>query len=71
MERQSLATKDELWRIQDQLSDLSATQTQHLDRIMRLEKKLDDGTKPKNVWGSASPFPGVLGSTHQGTSTRV
>ena len=67
MERQSFATKEEVWRLQDSLADLTAAQAQHLDRIMRLEKKADDGTKPKNVWGPASPFPGILGSTHQGT----
>ena len=68
MERQSFATKEEFWRLQDSLDELSATQGQHTDRIMRLEKKGDDGVKPKNVWGAASPFPSVLGSTHQGTS---
>jgi hypothetical protein len=69
MERQSFATKDELWRIQESLTELSATQVQHTEKIMRIEKKLDDGTKPRNVWGPASPFPGILGSTHQGMST--
>ena len=67
MERQSFATKEELWRLQDSLEELSATQAQHTDRIMRLEKKGDDGVKSKTVWGPASPFPSVLGSTHQGT----
>lgn len=67
MERQSFATKDEIWRIQDSLADLSATQAQQLERIMRLEKKVDDGARPKNVWGAASPFPSVLGPAAHGT----
>ena len=69
MERQSFATKEEIWRLQDSLADLSASQAQHLDRIMRLEKKSDDGSKPKNVWGPASPFPSGLGSALPGMLT--
>ncbi len=71
MERQSLATKEEFWRLQDSIAELSATQAQHSDRIMRLEKKADEGVKPKNVWGPSSPFPSVLGSTHQGTPRKT
>lgn len=67
MERQSLATKDEIWRIQDSLADLTTNQASHLERIMRLEKKAEDGARPKGLWGPSSPFPAALGSSNQGT----
>ena len=70
MERQPFATKDEFWRLQDTLTELSTTQTQHTDKIMRLEKRLDDSGRPRNVWTPASPFPSVLGSSQHGVSLR-
>ncbi|KIW15606.1 hypothetical protein PV08_05654 [Exophiala spinifera] len=64
MESREFATKDELWRIQETLSELSATQAVHSDRIMRLEQKTSEGSRSRTLWGSASPFPGGLGSSH-------
>lgn len=68
MESQDLANRDELWRIQETLNELSATQALHSDKIMRLEQKTGDGSRPRSLWGAASPFPGVLGSSHHGES---
>ena len=54
-----LASRDDLWRLQETVSELTATQAQHNDRIMRLEKRREDELRGKNVWGpSMSPFPG-------------
>ncbi|KIX05838.1 uncharacterized protein Z518_03811 [Rhinocladiella mackenziei CBS 650.93] len=64
MESREFATRDELWRIQTTLNELSATQALHSDRIMRLEQKTPDGSRSRSLWGSTSPFPGVLGSSH-------
>ncbi|KAL2440870.1 hypothetical protein ABEF95_007815 [Exophiala dermatitidis] len=66
METREFATRDELWRIQETLHDLSATQALHSDRIMRLEQKSQntDGSRSRSVWGLNSPFPTVLGSSH-------
>jgi hypothetical protein len=62
-----LATRDELWRLQEEIKDLFATQGQHSERIMRLEKRRDEDMRLKNVWGSSPQFPGSLGnSAHQG-----
>ncbi|KEF59962.1 uncharacterized protein A1O9_04810 [Exophiala aquamarina CBS 119918] len=60
---QGLATRDELWRIQVTLNELSATQVNHSDRIMRLEQKIPDGSRTRSLWGAASPFHGVLSSS--------
>lgn len=69
MERSSTGNRDDFWRLQVTLNELSTTQSQHTDRIMRLEKRLDDGIRPKNVWAPASPFPSVLGGSHHGKSS--
>ncbi|KAK6381962.1 hypothetical protein LTS17_003847 [Exophiala oligosperma] len=68
MESREFATRDELWRIQETLSELSATQAVHSDRIMRLEQKTSDGSRSRTLWGAASPFAGGLGSSqHEST----
>ncbi|EXJ95240.1 hypothetical protein A1O1_00360 [Capronia coronata CBS 617.96] len=66
METREFATKDELWRFQETLHELSATQALHSERIMRLEQKSQnsDGIRSRSVWGSTSPFPAGLGSSH-------
>jgi hypothetical protein len=53
-----VAPRDELWRLQEDIKDLFATQGQHSERIMRLEKRRDEDTRVKNVWAPVSPFPG-------------
>jgi hypothetical protein len=67
MDSREFATRDEVWRIQEALNDLSAVQALHSERIMRLEQKAPDGSRSRSLWGSASPFP--LGSSHQGKPT--
>ena len=66
METRELATRDDLWRIQETLGELAATQAAHSDRIMRLEQKTPDGSRSRSLWGAASPFAGGLGSSHHG-----
>jgi hypothetical protein len=65
MDTQPFATREELWRLQETLGEFSATQAQHSERIMRLEKRRDDNVQVKNVWGPTSPFATVLGSSGQ------
>ncbi len=64
MESRDFATRDDLWRLQETLNDLSATQALHSDRIMRLEQKTPDGSRTRGLWGASSPFPGSL--SHHG-----
>ncbi|RMZ92366.1 hypothetical protein DV736_g368, partial [Chaetothyriales sp. CBS 134916] len=64
MERQPFATRDELWQIQDTITQLSSTQASHTDRLVRIESmlKIEDTSRTKNAWGPSSPFPSMLGS---------
>ena len=60
-----LASKDDFWRLQNEMKNVYATQAEHADRLMRLEQRSDSDTRLKSVWGSQSPFPSVLNGTPQ------
>lgn len=60
-----LASKDDLWRLQNEMKNVYATQAEHADRLMRLEQRSDSETRLKSVWPSQSPFPGLLNGTPQ------
>ena len=61
----SLASKEELWVLQNEMKNVYATQAEHSDRLARLERRHDDETRMKSAWGSQSPFPGILNGTPQ------
>ena len=61
----SFATRDELWQLQNDMKSFHTTQADHSDRLLRLERRLDEDTRMKSVWGASSPFPSVLGGTPQ------
>lgn len=46
-----LASKDDLWRLQNEMRNVYATQAEHADRLMRLEQRQDNDTlrKPHGV----------------------
>ena len=68
----SLASKDDLWSLQNEMKNVYATQAEHADRLMRLEQRQDTDTRLKSVWGTPSPFPSVLnGTPQQGTQFLV
>lgn len=46
-----------------EVKQVQYTQTNHAERILRLEKRNADDSALKSVWNS--PFPGVLAGTPQ------
>lgn len=60
-----LASRDDLWRLQNEMKNVYATQAEHADRLMRLERRQDDDARIKSVWGNQSPFPSLLNGTPQ------
>lgn len=60
-----LASKDDLWRLQNEMKNLYATTTEHADRLMRLEHRQDSDNRIKSPWGSQSPFPSTINGTPQ------
>jgi hypothetical protein len=64
----AFASKNDMWRMQEEMKEIYATQADHADRLLRLERRGEVDTRMKSVWGPQSPFPGILGGTsHQGT----
>lgn len=64
MDPESIAfqPRDEFWQFQN---EMLRNQAELTDRVSRLERKHEDDSRLKNVWGTSSPFPSVLGGTPQ------
>ncbi|KAI9166730.1 hypothetical protein HJFPF1_02844 [Paramyrothecium foliicola] len=56
-------TRDDLYSLQMEVKQVQYTQSNHAERILRLEKRQTDDAVLKSVWNS--PFPGVLAGTPQ------
>jgi hypothetical protein len=65
MDSQFAATRDDLYHMQLDIKHVQAVQTNHADRLLRLEKRQADDAALKSVWGTGSPFPSVLSGTPQ------
>lgn len=61
----AFASRDDLWRLQADMKTFNATQSDHADRLLRLERRQDDDARLKSVWGHSSPFPSILSGTPQ------
>jgi ubiquitin carboxyl-terminal hydrolase 4/11/15 len=57
--------RDDFWRIQGEMLRVQQTQAEISDRVSRLERRHEEDSRLKNVWGTSSPFPSVLGGTPQ------
>ena len=65
--RSGLATVEDFWRLQNEMSNVFATQAEHADRLARLEKRNAEESRMRSAWGSQSPFPnGSNGVLQQG-----
>jgi ubiquitin carboxyl-terminal hydrolase 4/11/15 len=67
MDPQSVAfqPREDIWRFQNEMLRVQENQADLADRVSRLERKQEDDSRLKNVWGTSSPFPSVLGGTPQ------
>ncbi|MCJ1316744.1 hypothetical protein MMC15_002065 [Xylographa vitiligo] len=61
----AFASRDDLWQLQNEMKSVYATQSEHSDRLARLERRQEEDTRMKSVWGTSSPFPSILGGTPQ------
>ncbi|KAI9874666.1 MAG: hypothetical protein M1830_009429 [Pleopsidium flavum] len=61
----AVASRDDIWRMQTDMKTVQATQIEHADRLLRLERRQDDDARMKSVWGNSSPFPSILSGTPQ------
>ncbi|KAI9838741.1 MAG: hypothetical protein M1838_004533 [Thelocarpon superellum] len=58
-------SREELWRLVEEMKTVHAVQGDHAERLGRLERRQEDDARLKSVWGTSSPFPSVLSGTPQ------
>lgn len=63
MDPRFATNREDLYNLQMELKQVQYTQSNHAERLLRLEKRQADDAALKSVWNS--PFPGVLGGTPQ------
>ena len=55
------ASRDDIWRVFEELKELHAAQFEQAERIARLERRRDEDARLRSVWGPVSPFPTSIG----------
>ncbi|ODH12783.1 hypothetical protein ACO22_07919 [Paracoccidioides brasiliensis] len=63
------ASREDIWRVQEEVKDLFAVQIEHGERISRLERRRDDDARMKSVWGPLYSFSGPVGVAHHQESS--
>ncbi|CEI39365.1 unnamed protein product [Fusarium venenatum] len=63
MDPRFLVSREDLYTLQMEMKQVQYAQSNHAERLLRLEKKQADDAALKSVWNS--PFPGVLSGTPQ------
>ena len=64
----ALVSREDIWRLHEDMKTVQSVQGEHSDRLARLERRQEDDARLKSVWGASSPFPSVLsGTPQQGT----
>jgi len=53
----------DIWHVVGELQRLQTIQTEHSDRLSRVERRQEDTSRIKSVWGGSSPFPSILSGT--------
>lgn len=51
------ASRDDIWRVLEEVKELHSVQFEQADRIARLERRRDEDARVKSLWGPMSPFP--------------
>lgn len=54
------ASREDIWRVHEEVKDLVAMQVEHGERLSKLERRREDDTRIKNLWGPFSPFPSAV-----------
>ncbi|KAH8696065.1 hypothetical protein BGW36DRAFT_296767 [Talaromyces proteolyticus] len=54
------ASREDIWRVFEEVKDLYSTQLEHGERIARLERRREDDMRLKSVWGPLSQFPSAI-----------
>jgi len=57
------ASRDDIWRVLEELKELQLIQYEQSERLTRLERRRDDDARLKSVWGHSALFPTVVGGS--------
>ncbi|CAI7674804.1 unnamed protein product [Penicillium pancosmium] len=59
------ASRDDIWRVFEELKDIRLGQIDQSERLGRLERRRDEDVRMRNVWGPAplSPFPAAASAS--------
>ncbi|KAK2746098.1 hypothetical protein FQN57_003438 [Myotisia sp. PD_48] len=57
------ASRDDIWRVHEEVKDLFAIQAEQEERLSKLERRREDDAKMKSLWGPFSPFPSAVGNS--------
>ncbi|CRG90564.1 hypothetical protein PISL3812_07608 [Talaromyces islandicus] len=57
------ASREDIWRVFEEVKGLYSTQLEHSERITRLERRREDDMRLKSVWGPLSQFPSAIGGS--------
>ncbi|KAK2874962.1 hypothetical protein FQN49_001913 [Arthroderma sp. PD_2] len=61
------ATREDIWRVHEEVKDLCATQAEHAERLSKLERRKEDDAKMKSLWSPFSPIPSSASHGNQET----
>ncbi|KAJ5170834.1 uncharacterized protein N7500_003617 [Penicillium coprophilum] len=61
------ASRDDIWRVFDELKELHIAQYEQGERLAQLERRRDDDARLRSPWCSASPFPHSVGAIAPGS----
>ncbi|KAJ5473741.1 hypothetical protein N7475_003307 [Penicillium sp. IBT 31633x] len=61
------ASRDDIWRVFDELKELHITQYEQGERLAQLERRRDEDARLRSPWGPVSPFPNSVGAVAPGS----
>ncbi|KAJ5787993.1 hypothetical protein N7457_002983 [Penicillium paradoxum] len=61
------ASRDDIWRVFDELKELHITQYEQGERLAQLERRRDEDARLRSAWGPVSPFPNSVGPIAPGS----
>ncbi|KAJ5342257.1 hypothetical protein N7541_011381 [Penicillium brevicompactum] len=61
------ASRDDIWRVLDELKELHRAQLHQGERLAQLERRRDEDARLRSPWASASPFPTSVGAITPGS----
>jgi hypothetical protein len=62
------ASRDDIWRVFEELKDLQISHIAQGERLAQLERRRDEDARMRSPWGPTSPFPSSVGTAAPGNN---